>query len=88
MNDRENSGPQHIFRLAIPIIQVLGIAMIVSGIVIITGWSNILPPEAGIIILVMGVIEFLAVPAILRNVQNSKSDNFLEGARPGNKDGR
>ncbi len=82
MNRRSSQKRGPIFANVIPIIRLVGFAMVVSGVFIMLGEVEILTFEVGLFVTAFGLIEMLAVPAILDRAQNRKKDDFLTGVRP------
>lgn len=76
------SRPSHPFDRVIPFIRLSGLALLALGLAIGLGWLSILPAEIGFVIAVVGLLEMLLIPAILRRLIRKKKDDFLIGNRP------
>ncbi|GAB5489342.1 MAG: hypothetical protein Pars2KO_29120 [Parasphingorhabdus sp.] len=74
------------FNIAILAIRLTGASMILGGIAISLGIGDLFIPEVGFFIIILGLFEMLAVPAILVKVRNRRREDFLAGKHSGNRE--
>lgn len=86
MRETGRSDQDNVFNIVIPLIRIMGVAMILGGTAIGLGFGNLFMPEVGLFVAIMGLIEFFAVPTILTRARDRRRVDALAGKHVENRD--